>query len=47
MICTMRYYKWIIDSLRSTRYKKYSSLRIPPDLSETSVRGSMLQYKIF
>ena len=42
MIYTMRYYKWIVNSLRSIYCKKCSSLRIPPDLSETSIRGNML-----
>ena len=42
MICTMRYYRWIVNSLRSTRCKKCSSLHIPPDPNETSIRGSIL-----
>ena len=47
MIYTMRYCRWIVNSLRSIYYKKCSFLRIPPDLNKTSVRGNMLQYKIF
>ena len=47
MICTMRCCRWIVNSLRSTCCKKCSPLCISPDLSKTSVRGSMLQYKIF
>jgi hypothetical protein len=37
----MQYYKWIINSLRSTRCKKCNSLHIPPNLNETSVRGNI------
>ena len=47
MIYTMRCCRWIIDSLRSIYCKKCSSLHIPFDLNKTSVRGSILQYKIF
>ena len=46
MICTMRCCRWIVDSLRSTCCEECSSLRIPPDPNETSVRGSMLQRNI-
>jgi hypothetical protein len=43
----MRCYIWIINSsLRSTRHKECNSLRIPPNLNETSVRGNIHHYKI-
>ena len=38
----MRCYRWIINSLKSICCKKYSFLRIPPNLNKTSIRGSML-----
>jgi hypothetical protein len=43
----MRCCKWIVNSLRSMRRKKYNSLHIPLDLNDTSIRGNILQYNIF
>jgi hypothetical protein len=42
----MRYCKWIVYSLRSTRCEECSSSRIPPDPNETSAmaRHTPTQY---
>ncbi len=37
----MRYYWWILFSLRSTRYEEWYLLCIPFDLNETSIRGKV------
>ena len=36
MVYTMRYYKWIVNSLKSIYCKKYNSLYIPPNPNKTS-----------
>ena len=46
MICTIRCYRWIVDSPKSIRCEEYSFLHIPPDPNETSTmaRHAPTQY---
>ena len=46
MICTIRYCRWIVDSLKSIYCEECSSSRIPPDPNETSTmaRHAPTQY---